>query len=182
MAVSQMQSEIVNAAERDGVAVHVEGLWRSFGPRAVLQDLDLDIRAGEFVSILGPSGCGKSTLLGLIGGLSIPSNGTIDWPQSTYDAHGHPERSIGIVFQEPTLLPWRTVFENVYLPLQLIGVSRSEARDQVVAQLVLDGARDACRGEDGFAECSEGGGQCLGRHGSSIDVWRARRVRGVSAR
>ncbi len=110
-----------------------------------LSDVSLDIHAGEFVSLLGPSGCGKSTLLALIGGLGSPTEGTIDWQQSMYDAEGHPERAIGFVFQEPTLLPWRTVFENVYLPLKLAGVSRAAARDQV-----MDGLRQV--GLSAFAD------------------------------
>ncbi len=104
-----------------------------------LSDVSLTIQAGEFLSLLGPSGCGKSTLLNLVGGLSTASEGTIDWPQARYDSSGKPERSIGVVFQEPTLLPWRTVFENVYLPLKLAGVSREKARDQVMDGLAQVG-------------------------------------------
>jgi NitT/TauT family transport system ATP-binding protein len=120
--------------------LRIDGVSKRFENQVIaLSDVSLNIQAGEFVSLLGPSGCGKSTLLGLIGGLGIPSEGTIDWPQSTYDADGHPERSLGIVFQEPTLLPWRTVFDNVYLPLQLAGVGRADARDQVMDGLAQVG-------------------------------------------
>jgi NitT/TauT family transport system ATP-binding protein len=96
-----------------------------------LAGVDLRIAAGEFVSLLGPSGCGKSTLLRLVAGLTPPSSGAIDWPRSTYDAMGNPEPSLGFVFQEPTLLPWRTVAENVYLPLLLAGIDRKDARARV---------------------------------------------------
>jgi NitT/TauT family transport system ATP-binding protein len=120
--------------------LHVDHVTKRFSNDVVaLFDVSLDIHAGEFVSLLGPSGCGKSTLLGLIGGLGSPSEGTIDWPQSAPNAAGGPERSIGIVFQEPTLLPWRTVFENVYLPLKLAGVSREAARDQIMDGLAQVG-------------------------------------------
>jgi NitT/TauT family transport system ATP-binding protein len=111
-----------------------------------IAEASLSIRPGEFVSLLGPSGCGKSTLLALVAGLTEPSTGHIDWPQSSYDAHGAPERSIGFVFQEPTLLPWRTVYDNVYLPLKLAGVSRAAAREQVtdgLAQVGLAGFEKA---------------------------------------
>jgi NitT/TauT family transport system ATP-binding protein len=111
-----------------------------------LTDLDLKILPGEFVSILGASGCGKSTLLRLIAGLTTPTSGTIDWPQSIYDAAGNAEPAIGFVFQEPTLLPWRTVSENVYLPLLLSGVSKRAARDridQALAQVGLHGFADS---------------------------------------
>jgi NitT/TauT family transport system ATP-binding protein len=96
-----------------------------------LQNVDLVIRPGEFLGLLGPSGCGKSTLLKLTAGLGQPTSGSIDWPQFQYDATGEPDRSIGFVFQEPTLLPWRTVYDNVYLPLMLAGVTRRDAGARV---------------------------------------------------
>jgi NitT/TauT family transport system ATP-binding protein len=98
---------------------------------AALAGIDLTIFPGEFVSLLGPSGCGKSTLLKLIAGLAAPSSGTIDWPQSTYDADGRPEPALGFVFQEPTLLPWRTAADNVTLPLLLAGANKDDARKRV---------------------------------------------------
>ncbi len=117
------------------------GISKTFASgTTALADVDLRIGPGEFVSLLGPSGCGKSTLLKLIAGLAAPSSGTIDWPQSTYDAGGEPERSLGFVFQEPTLLPWRTVADNVHLPLMLAGVTRRDARarvDEALAQVGL---------------------------------------------
>ncbi|MBK8740799.1 MAG: ABC transporter ATP-binding protein [Betaproteobacteria bacterium] len=81
-----------------------------------LRDLDLDIGRHEFVSLLGPSGCGKSTALRLIAGLTSPSSGAIDWPERATLA---PATDIGFVFQEPTLMPWASVFDNVNLPLKL---------------------------------------------------------------
>ena len=81
-----------------------------------LRDLDLDIGRHEFVSLLGPSGCGKSTALRLIAGLTSPSSGAIEWPERATLA---PSTDIGFVFQEPTLMPWASVFDNVNLPLKL---------------------------------------------------------------
>ena len=78
-----------------------------------LEEVDLAVAHGEFVSLLGPSGCGKSTLLRLIAGLSAATDGTIDWPLSRYDFGGEPIRDLGFVFQEPTLMPWATVADNV---------------------------------------------------------------------
>jgi NitT/TauT family transport system ATP-binding protein len=98
---------------------------------AALERVDLAIRPGEFVSLLGPSGCGKSTLLQLIAGLGEPTTGTIDWPQASYDARGEPDRLLSFVFQEPTLLPWRTVRANVALPLMLAGIPRGEAGERI---------------------------------------------------
>ena len=111
-----------------------------------LEGVDLTVRPGEFLTLLGPSGCGKSTLLKMIAGLSAPTTGTIDWPTSTYDALGEPDRSLGFVFQEPTLLPWRTVFDNVYLPLMLGGARRRDVRErifEVLAQVGLTRFADA---------------------------------------
>ena len=104
-----------------------------------LTGVDLAIRPGEFVSLLGPSGCGKSTLLKLIAALAAPTAGTIDWPQSSYDAEGAPEPALGFVFQEPTLLPWRTVADNVHLPLMLAGTPKRDARERVAEALALVG-------------------------------------------
>ncbi|TIT54065.1 MAG: ABC transporter ATP-binding protein, partial [Mesorhizobium sp.] len=86
-----------------------------------LSDVDLTIREGDFLSLLGPSGCGKSTALRLIAGLSTPTSGVLDWRGG-----GSLDRAnIGFVFQEPTLLPWASVFDNVWLPLRLKGISRA---------------------------------------------------------
>ncbi|MGE3305288.1 MAG: ABC transporter ATP-binding protein [Rhizobiaceae bacterium] len=94
-----------------------------------LEHVDLTIREGDFVSLLGPSGCGKSTALRLIAGLSTPTVGMLDWRKTLDDA------SLGFVFQEPTLLPWASVFDNVWLPLRLRGVSRAEAAPAVAEML-----------------------------------------------
>jgi NitT/TauT family transport system ATP-binding protein len=103
-----------------------------------LGPIDLDVRRGEFVSLLGPSGCGKSTALRLIAGLSVPTAGflNVERPKLTVGG-GHP---VGFVFQEPTLMPWTTVRENVRLPLKLAHVPPldSDARiDQALAQMGL---------------------------------------------
>lgn len=96
-----------------------------------LRDVDLSIGRAEFVSLLGPSGCGKSTVLRLIAGLGLLTRGAIDWPQAEHDARGQAHPEIGFVFQEPTLMPWARVFDNVWLPLKLKGVSKAAARERV---------------------------------------------------
>ena len=94
--------------------------------------MSLDVRKGEFISLLGPSGCGKSTALRIIAGLGEPTAGTIEWPSATsWDVGGEPDREIGFVFQEPTLMPWATVAKNVWLPLRLKGMPRQAAAEQV---------------------------------------------------
>ena len=102
-----------------------------------LSDVDLAVAQGEFVSLLGPSGCGKSTLLRVIAGLGAVSGGTIDWPLSRYDVRGEPIRDLGFVFQEPTLMPWGTVADNVYLPLKLAGVGRRAAAPRIEEALAM---------------------------------------------
>ena len=96
-----------------------------------LTGLSLDVRDGEFVSLLGPSGCGKSTALRIVAGLSAPSSGAIDRPAAR-SATGN----IGFVFQEPTLMPWATVAGNVELPLSLAHADPVAARRAV--STVLD--------------------------------------------
>jgi NitT/TauT family transport system ATP-binding protein len=102
-----------------------------------LRDVDLAVAHGEFVSLLGPSGCGKSTLLRLIAGLGAVSDGTIDWPLSRYDIRGEPIRDLGFVFQDPTLMPWATVADNVYLPLKLVGIGRCAAAARIAEALAM---------------------------------------------
>jgi NitT/TauT family transport system ATP-binding protein len=104
-----------------------------------LTDVDLAVGEGEFVSLLGPSGCGKSTLLRLVAGLGAVTDGTIEWPSSRRDARGQPVRDLGFVFQEPTLMPWATVTDNVYLPLKLAGIRRRAAAPRVEEALAMVG-------------------------------------------
>ena len=96
-----------------------------------LERVDLAVGKHEFVSLLGPSGCGKSTALKMIAGLSPVTAGSIDWTDKT----GDHAKDISFVFQEPTLMPWTQVFENVWLPLRLKGVSKQAARSQIDAVL-----------------------------------------------
>ncbi|MCG6858512.1 MAG: ABC transporter ATP-binding protein [Salaquimonas sp.] len=95
-----------------------------------LENVNLTVRQGDFLSLLGPSGCGKSTALRLIAGLSTPTSGMIDWRGPAMG-----KNDIGFVFQEPTLMPWATVFNNVWLPLRLQGVSRAKAEPKVAEML-----------------------------------------------
>ena len=104
-----------------------------------LSGFDLNIREGEFVSLLGPSGCGKSTVLRIVAGLAEPSAGQVSWPGSS----GHDHRGeTGFVFQEPTLMPWASVADNVWLPLRLRGISRRDAAEIIAQSLALVGLED----------------------------------------
>src|SRR5271168_4625728 len=116
------------------VALHDVGKTFPNGTVA-LSGLDLDVRQGEFLSLLGPSGCGKSTALRIIAGLSEPTRGSVAWQPESAGS----ESRLGFVFQEPTLMPWACVFDNVLLPLKLKGVSRDAAAARVEAALTRVG-------------------------------------------
>ena len=117
--------------------ISLSGVSHTFpnGTRA-LQPTNLNIIPGSFVSLVGPSGCGKSTLLRIASGLLAPTKGHVE--RSFNSAPG----DIGFVFQDPTLMPWATVARNVSLPLELAGVSASEARLKSLAALERVGLSD----------------------------------------
>ncbi|MGH2537651.1 MAG: ABC transporter ATP-binding protein [Candidatus Promineifilaceae bacterium] len=109
------------------------------GQVAALQDINLSLEAGEFVSLIGPSGCGKSTLLRLVGDLTPPSAGQVT--VNGKSAHqARLDRDYAIVFQAPVLYEWRTVARNVQLPLELMGFDPAERRrctDEMLALVEL---------------------------------------------
>ncbi len=107
-----------------------------------LRGMSMDIEEGSFVSLLGPSGCGKSTVLKIVAGLGSLTTGRVHWPTSRDNGHGRPDGEISFVFQEPTLMQWATVFDNVWLPLRLTGASRAAAKDQVAEALDMVGLHD----------------------------------------
>ncbi|HEX9077525.1 MAG TPA: ABC transporter ATP-binding protein [Anaerolineae bacterium] len=109
--------------------IQIESVSKHYGsPRdgvLALRELSLNVRSGEFLSIIGPSGCGKSTLLRLVGDLLTPNRGRIRVNGRTPE-QSRRERDIAIVFQSPTLMEWRTIGNNIELPLEILGVDRSE--------------------------------------------------------
>ncbi len=114
--------------------MRVEAVDKVFpGNVQALRDLSLTVRAGDFISLLGPSGCGKSTALRLIAGLSEPTAGRMSW------AGGRKDGDLGVVFQEPTLMPWATVAQNVFLPFRLEGKSYNAVKDDILDVLKLVG-------------------------------------------
>jgi len=121
----------------DAAAVSITGVTKVFkGGTTALQDIELDVRPGEFVSLIGPSGCGKSTLLRIIGDLIQPTRGEAL-------VNGKPARrarldhDYGIVFQDAVLYDWRTVAKNISLPLELAGWDRSKRAERVDEMLQL---------------------------------------------
>jgi NitT/TauT family transport system ATP-binding protein len=128
---------MTGAATATRPLVRLASVTKQFGNGVVaLANLDLDIGEHQFVSLLGPSGCGKSTALRLIADLGEPTSGVIAWPRRTGNP---PSGEIGFVFQEPTLMPWATLFDNVWLPLRLQRKSRGEAGPEVGAALEMVG-------------------------------------------
>jgi len=112
--------------------IHVKALSKVYpGQHEVraLADVNLEIGDGEFVCVLGPSGCGKSTLLELLAGLQLPSSGEIWVGDQQVKA---PSRDIGVVFQDSSLFPWRTVLENIEFGLEIAGVPKAQRRERAM--------------------------------------------------
>ncbi len=114
------------------------------GTVTALDDMSLDVHDGDFVSLLGPSGCGKSTALRLIAGLMRPTAGRIVWSDTGRTSTGG--QDLGVVFQEPTLMPWATVEDNIWLPMRLAKISKSAVRkeiDEILDVVGLSGFENA---------------------------------------
>ena len=109
------------------------------GPVEALRDISVTVNRGEFISLVGPSGCGKSTLLRIIAGLRSATSGAVS-------VNGvnvvEPVRNIGMVFQSPVLLKWRTILDNVLLPVELTGLARAQYRQRAFDLLHLVGLGD----------------------------------------
>jgi NitT/TauT family transport system ATP-binding protein len=107
------------AADRDASYISVQAARKTYATRNgdvhAVERADFDIAEGDFVSLVGPSGCGKSTLMSMIGGLETLTSGRITVGGTPIAA---PRRDFGYVFQDATLLPWKTVFDNVLFPIQ----------------------------------------------------------------
>jgi NitT/TauT family transport system ATP-binding protein len=103
-----------------------------------LAGISVEIGAGEFITIVGQSGCGKTTLLKILAGLLQRSAGNVTLRGQPVD---EPSRDIGIVFQDPVLLPWRTVFDNVMLPVEVLGLDRKTSADRAAELLGLVGLK-----------------------------------------
>jgi len=117
------------------------------GPVIAVDDVSFQVRPGEFLSVIGPSGCGKSTLFNVIGGLLSHHQGVVSVAGETISG---PHKSIGMVFQEESTFPWRTVLDNVAFPLELTGMAkakRAELARHFIGMVGLDGFENRYPGE-----------------------------------
>ena len=141
---------MVTTSTAAAAAIAIDRVSMTFGapgsPDTVraLQDVSLTIRRRELVSLIGPSGCGKSTLLRLIGDLLSPTSGSLLVNGKT-PRQARLARDYGIVFQQPVLYDWRTVEQNVQLPLEVMGVPRPEGQARTAQLLKLVGLEEFAR-------------------------------------
>jgi NitT/TauT family transport system ATP-binding protein len=117
------------------------------GPVIAVDDVSFDVRPGEFLSVIGPSGCGKSTLFNVIGGLLSNHQGTVNVAGEIING---PHQSIGMVFQEESTFPWRTVTDNVAFPLELTGMAKAQRIERAkhfIGMVGLNGFENRYPGE-----------------------------------
>ena len=129
-------------APRPGAGIRIDGVSLTFrGTRTthVLDAVDLDIARNEVIALIGPNGCGKSTLLRVLAGLVPPDGGTVELDG---DPVAGPDERVGLVFQEPRLLAWRTAEQNVRFPMELAGWSKERQRARADDLLGLVGLRE----------------------------------------
>src|SRR3954447_6329237 len=113
-------------------ALHIKAVRKFYEDLEAIRNVSFDVAGGEFLSLLGPSGCGKSTLLMMVAGLIDPTEGDIS---INGKAVSGPRREVGVVFQQPVLLPWRTVLDNVLFPIELLRLGREKYRARALELL-----------------------------------------------
>ncbi|MBK0419783.1 ABC transporter ATP-binding protein [Leucobacter sp. CSA1] len=127
--------------------IEVRGLTKTYRPRrstptVALDDVDLTVGQGEFIALVGPSGCGKTTLLKILAGLIPAYDGEVTLGGRPVSG---PSSEVGVVFQQPTLLPWRTILENIMIPIEVQGLDRKaglERARELMSTVGLDGFAD----------------------------------------
>ncbi len=140
---SNLQAQSASTFKRSALGVRVEHVSKTFeGGVEALRSVSLSVSPGSFTALIGPSGCGKTTLLRIMGGLEKTSAGHLGYTDHSGAEVQPGKDDLAYCFQEPRLLPWRTVLGNVLLPLELRGVPANEARDRsmtLLAKVGLDG-------------------------------------------
>jgi len=109
--------------DRSAAHLSIKSVRRAYGELEAIRDVSFDVAAEEFLSVLGPSGCGKTTLLMMLAGVLSPTAGEIIINGEKVNG---PRREIGVVFQNPVLLPWRSVLDNVLLPVQMLRAGNTK--------------------------------------------------------
>jgi NitT/TauT family transport system ATP-binding protein len=133
--VSILPMNAAGSSKSEAIAVlRIDSVRKSFDKLEAIRNVSLDVGENEFVSLLGPSGCGKSTLLMMVAGLITPSGGEISINGSPVTG---PRAEIGVVFQQPVLLPWRTVLDNVLFPIELLKLSRADYQAAAMELLAM---------------------------------------------
>src|SRR3954471_23053258 len=124
------------------VVIDIRNLSLTFrtadAPIHALSDINLQVRSGEFISLIGPSGCGKTTLMRIVADLEKPTSGEVE-VNGMSPSEARLKRAYGYVFQAPALYPWRTVLGNVTLPHEIMGVSKPEREEKARRYLDLVG-------------------------------------------
>jgi len=126
--------ETVDATAALSAHVTLRAVRKTYGDLEAIRDASFTLDEGEFVSLLGPSGCGKSTLLMMIAGLLEPSAGEIVIDGAPVRG---PRREIGMVFQSPVLLPWRTILDNVLFPVEMLRLPRRDYAPRALELLAM---------------------------------------------
>jgi putative spermidine/putrescine transport system ATP-binding protein len=134
---ARMSAFGTQTANKQSAALHLEGLWRSFGAYKALKGIDLAIEPGEFIALLGPSGCGKTTALNCIAGLLPLSGGAIRLGDRRIDTLQPEDRGFGMVFQSYALFPHMSVRKNVGFGLAMQGIARADADGRIEEALAL---------------------------------------------
>jgi NitT/TauT family transport system ATP-binding protein len=135
----------LEAGERASALIRYDGVSMTYPsrrgrpPLKALEPVSISIDRGEFICLVGPSGCGKTTLLKLTAALLTPTQGSVVFKGA---ALTEPNRAIGVMFQKPVLLPWRTVEKNAYLPAEIAGTMGSDITDRVAKVLAMVGLHD----------------------------------------
>src|SRR3954447_22212481 len=141
MAVTQLAGAKQSAGVNDILVVDdiVKRFDTPEGPLTAVDHVSLSVRQGEFMAVIGPSGCGKSTLFNIIGGLVDGYEGSV---RVAGDRVRGPHVSIGMVFQEESTFPWRSVIDNVAFPLEIVGMGKAERTERArhfISLVGLDG-------------------------------------------
>ncbi len=141
MAVTSTEQKVLSPeANGQPLIVRLRNVGKRYpGGPPVLADVNLDVAQGEFVSLLGPSGCGKSTVLRTVAGLQTASVGNVEVLGGDAKTLAEEQGDLAFVFQDPTLMPWRSVLNNVALPLELMGVKKRERQVRAMDMIGMVG-------------------------------------------